>query len=95
MISGGQQSWWLYRVDQYYFGYILRLNLQAIEAGVSLNCDWFSVVPGVDEYFSLLIFLHFFCLEVYLLLFFICRRAGGIGGGIIYVETNPSIIGIN
>ena len=30
-------------------GYILRLNLHGIEAGVSLNCEGFSVVPGVDE----------------------------------------------
>ena len=52
-------------------GYILRLNLDDIEAGVSLNCDRFTIVPGVDEYFTLLIFLHFFSFEVYLLLFFI------------------------
>ena len=32
-------------------GYILWLNLHDIEAGVSLNCDGFSVVSGVDEYF--------------------------------------------
>ena len=41
-------------------GYILRLKFYDIESGVSLNCDRFSVVPGVDEYFSLMILLHFF-----------------------------------
>ena len=49
-------------------GYILLLNLHDIEAGASLNCDGFSVVPEVDEYYSLLIFLHFF-LSIYVLLF--------------------------
>ena len=44
-------------------GYILWINLHDIEAGVSLNCDGFSVVPGFDEYFSLLIFFHFFFLK--------------------------------
>ena len=52
-------------------GYILQINLHDIEYGVSLNCDGFSVVPGVDHYFPLLIFLHFFCFEVYLFFFFI------------------------
>ena len=52
-------------------GYILRLNLKDIEAGVSLNCNRFTVVPGVDKYFSLLIFFYFSCFEVYLFLFFI------------------------
>ena len=52
-------------------GYILRLKFYDIESGVSLNCDRFSVVPGVDEYFSLLIFLYLFCSEVYIFLFFI------------------------
>ena len=52
-------------------GYILRLKLNDIEAGVSLKCDGFSIVPGVDEYFYFLIFLYVFCFEVYLLLFFI------------------------
>ena len=41
-------------------GYILQLNLHDIEAGVSLNCNRFTVVPGVDKYFSLLIFLNSF-----------------------------------
>ena len=52
-------------------GYILWLNLHDIEAGVRLNCDRFSVISGVDKYFSLLILLHFFCFELYLFLFFI------------------------
>ena len=52
-------------------GYILRLNLHDIEAGVSLNFNRFTVVPGVDKYFSLLIFLHLSCFEVYLFLFFV------------------------
>ena len=52
-------------------GYVLRINLHDTEAGISLNCDGFSVVPGVDEYFSLLIFLYFFCFEIYLFFFFI------------------------
>ena len=30
-------------------GYILWINLHDIEAGVSLNCDGITVVPGVDE----------------------------------------------
>ena len=64
-------------------GYILRLNLHDIEAGVRLNCEGFSVVRGVDEYLSLLIFLHIFCFKLYQFFFFIGRRAGGIGGGII------------
>ena len=64
-------------------GYILRLNLHDIDAGVILNYDGFNVVPGVDEYFSLLIFLHFFCFEVYLFFFLIWRWTGGIGGRII------------
>ena len=63
-------------------GYILRLNLHDIEAGASLNCDRFNVFLGVDQYFPLLIFLHLFCFEVYLLLFFIWRWTGGICGGI-------------
>ena len=58
---------WL-RIDA---GYILWLNLYDIEAGVSLNGDGFSVVPGVDDYFPLLISLHLFCFEVYMFFFFI------------------------
>ena len=64
-------------------GDILRLKLHNIEAGGSFNCDGFSVVPGFDNYFSLMIFLHLFYFEVYLFLFFILRRTGGISGGII------------
>ena len=64
-------------------GYILWLKFHNIEPGESLNCDGFTVAPGVNEYFFLLIFLHFFCFEVYLFFFFKCRWTGGIGGGII------------
>ena len=65
------------------YSYILRLNLNNIEDRVSLSYEEFSVVPGVDEYFSLLVFLYLFCFEVYTFFFFIWRRTGGIGGGII------------
>ena len=41
-------------------GYILRINFHNIEAELGLHCDGFNVVPGVDKYFSLLIFLNSF-----------------------------------
>ena len=87
--AGGVTVW--IRIN---ISYILRLNLHDIEAGVNLNCDRFSVIPGVDKYFILLIFLQLFCFEVYLFFFIIRRRTGEIGVGIIQVETNPSIVGI-
>ena len=61
-------------------GYILRLNLHDIEAGVSLNYGGFSVVPGFDEYFSLLIFFFSFVLK------YICSSFSYDGGQVVLVE---------
>ena len=56
---GGVIVWLMINV-----GYILWLNFNGIEDGVILNCDGFSIVPGFDKYFSLLIFLNLFCFKV-------------------------------